>query len=160
MCVSFSQRVPRFTEKSRGLWGFSRSVINFQLLLIATEISSCVQHVSCEGMVCMMDLFQPAFPVADMASAFWQSTLPGKVIVFLLFLGSASAWTIMVTKGMQLRAAGRSTEQFLNAFRAERDPTVLFTRREEMSGTPLQAIYREGCKGVGGGVAGTWRRSR
>ena len=97
----------------------------------------------------MMDLFQPAFPVADMASAFWQSTLPGKVIVFLLFLGSASAWTIMVTKGMQLRAAGRSTEQFLNAFRAERDPTVLFTRREEMSGTPLQAIYREGCKALG-----------
>ncbi|MFL2860409.1 MAG: MotA/TolQ/ExbB proton channel family protein [Pontiellaceae bacterium] len=97
----------------------------------------------------MVDLFQPGFPVADMASAFWQSTLPGKVIVLLLFLGSASAWTIMVTKGMQLRAAGRSTEQFLNAFRADRDPTALFTRREEMAGTPLQKMYREGCKALG-----------
>ena len=94
----------------------------------------------------MIDLFQPAFPVADMASAFWQSTLPGKVIVLLLFLGSASAWTIMVTKGMQLRLAGRSTEQFLNAFRAERDPTVLFTRREEMAGTLYRRSIVKGAR--------------
>ena len=37
-------------------------------------------------------------PIADMAGAFWDSTLPGKVIVLILFLGSAAAWTIMWTK--------------------------------------------------------------
>ena len=44
-----------------------------------------------------------SMPVADIASAFWESTLPGQVIVIILFLGSALAWTIMWTKGVQLR---------------------------------------------------------
>ena len=97
----------------------------------------------------MMEWWQPVLPVGDIASAFWESTLPGKVIVVLLFLGSAAAWTIMWTKGMQLRAAGRSTVHFLKLFRAERDPTALYTRREEVAGTPLQSIYREGCRALG-----------
>ena len=53
------------------------------------------------------------FPVADMASAFWQSTLPGKMIVLILFVGSAAAWTIMWTKGQQLRTASAATQRFL-----------------------------------------------
>ena len=82
-------------------------------------------------------LFSSSFslPLADVAGAFWDSTLPGKAIVILLFLGSAAAWTIMWTKGMQLRCASRATRDFLEAFRAERNPTVLFTRREEYEGT-------------------------
>jgi biopolymer transport protein ExbB/TolQ len=97
----------------------------------------------------MTEWWQPVLPVGDMGSAFLESTLPGKVIVILLFLGSAAAWTIMLTKGIQLRAAGRSTAYFLKLFRAERDPTAIYTRREEVAGTPLQGIYREGCKALG-----------
>ena len=89
-------------------------------------------------------------PVADLASAFFDSTLPGQVIVAVLFLGSAWAWTIMVTKGFQLRAAERATEDFLAAFRSERNPTALFTRRETYPGSPLNTIYIEGCKALGG----------
>ena len=87
-------------------------------------------------------------PVADMATSFWQSTLPCKIIVLILFIGSAAAWTIMVTKWMQLRLSSQSSEKFLNLFRAERDPIALYIRREEIIGTPLQTIYKAGCNAL------------
>ena len=88
-------------------------------------------------------------PIADIAAAFWDSTLPGKAIVIVLFLGSAGAWTIMWTKGVQLRFASNTTDDFLSAFRADRNPTALFTKREDYKGSPLNTIYKEGCKALG-----------
>ena len=84
-------------------------------------------------------------PIADIASAFWDSTLPGQVIVLVLFLGSAAAWTIMWTKRAQLRYATRSSEQFVEAFRAGSNPVTLYVREEEFAGSPLNTIYKEGC---------------
>jgi len=100
-----------------------------------------------------MNLFSPllvSLPVANMADAFTDSTAPGKIIVLVLFLGSAWAWTIMVTKRWQLRCADRATEEFLAAFRTERNPTALFTKREDYPGSPLNIIYTEGCRALGG----------
>jgi biopolymer transport protein ExbB/TolQ len=91
-----------------------------------------------------------SLPIADIASAFWDSTAPGKIIVIVLFLGSAGAWTIMWTKSLHLKFAGRMTEDFLEAFRSERNPTALFTKREEYVGTPLNTIYKAGCTALGG----------
>ena len=100
-----------------------------------------------------MDLFNSmliSLPVANMTDAFWDSTLPGKAIVIILWLGSAMAWTIMVTKGWQLKRASEATYAFLDAFRSERLPTALFTRREDYQGTPLNLIYKAGCTALGG----------
>ncbi len=91
-----------------------------------------------------------SLPLADIAGAFSDSTLPGQAIVILLFLGSAGAWTIMWTKGVQLRLASQATADFLDAFRMERNPTALFTKREEYPGTPLNTIYKSGCHALGG----------
>jgi biopolymer transport protein TolQ len=91
-----------------------------------------------------------SLPIADISGAFIDSTAPGKVIVILLFLGSAWAWTIMVTKGWQLKFASEATKDLLEAFRSERNPTALFTKREEYPGTPLNTIYRAGCNALGG----------
>ncbi len=100
-----------------------------------------------------MDMFSPlliSLPIANMTDAFWDSTLPGKAIVIILWMGSAAAWTIMVTKGWQLKRASESTFDFLQAFREERIPTAMFTRREEYQGTPLNRIYKAGCTALGG----------
>lgn len=89
-------------------------------------------------------------PIADVSSAFWDSTLPGKAIVIMLFIGSAMAWTIMYTKGVQLKMASRTTEHFLAAFRAgKNNPTALYAREEEYPATPLNEIYLAGCEGLG-----------
>jgi biopolymer transport protein ExbB/TolQ len=100
-----------------------------------------------------MDLFNSlliSLPIANMADAFWDSTAPGKVIVWVLILGSAVAWTIMLTKRWQLHCADRATVEFLGAFRSERNPTALFTKREDYPGSPLSVIYTEGCRALGG----------
>lgn len=89
-------------------------------------------------------------PIANMADAFADSTAPGKIIVLFLFLGSAWAWTIMVTKWWQLRCAEQATIDFLDAFRSDRNPTALFTRREEYPGAPVNIIYKAGCAALGG----------
>ncbi len=91
-----------------------------------------------------------SLPIANMADAFSDSTMPGKIIVAVLFIGSAWAWTIMVTKRWQLLCADRATTDFLVAFRAERNPTALFTKREQYLGSPLNIVYSEGCKALGG----------
>jgi biopolymer transport protein TolQ len=98
----------------------------------------------------LFDSFLFAMPLANVSSAFWESTMPGKIIVILLFIGSAMAWTIMYTKGVQLRYGSRMTDVFLEAFRSERNPTALFTKREEYTGTPLNTIYKAGCLALGG----------
>jgi len=101
----------------------------------------------------MIELFDSmlfSLPLGDIAGAFWNSTFSGKAIVIVLFLGSAMAWTIMWTKGVQLRFASRTTAEFLEAFRSERTPTALFTKREEYPGTPLNTIYKAGCHALGG----------
>jgi len=100
-----------------------------------------------------MDLFNSlltSLPIASMGSAFTDSTTPGKIIVWVLILGSAGAWTIMITKGWQLHCADQATDEFLDAFRTERNPTALFTKREHYHGSPLNIIYTEGCKALGG----------
>lgn len=98
----------------------------------------------------LLDSMFFCLPLGSIADAFTDSTLPGKLIVIVLFIGSAGAWTIMWTKFVQLRFASLSTEDFLDAFRAERNPTALFTKREEYPGSPLNTIYKAGCTALGG----------
>ena len=89
-------------------------------------------------------------PIADVGFAFRESSLPGKLIVLLLVLSSAGAWTIMLTKYWQLKRAEEATDDFLEAFRAEDDPSTLFGQEEEYPATPLNTIYQAGCTALGG----------
>ncbi len=84
------------------------------------------------------------FPVADMAGAFWDSTLPGKIIVIILFLGSAAAWTIMWTKSVQLKTASTSTNIFLADFRKNKNLTSLMKNIGKYHNTPLSNIFKSG----------------
>ena len=98
----------------------------------------------------MLNSLLVSLPIADLGFAFRESSAPGQIIVFVLFLGSAGAWTIMLTKGWHLRQAVETTEKFLADFRSERNPTALFTKRADYQGTPLSTIYKAGCSALGG----------
>ena len=89
-------------------------------------------------------------PVADVLYAFRESTFSGKVIVILLFLGSIVAWSIMVTKYIELRKAHDSSEAFLSAFRKEENPVGIFLKRNRFPDSPLYRVYEAGCVGLGG----------
>ncbi len=99
-------------------------------------------------MINLVQLFQ--FPLADLVFSFQQSNTPGKVIVILLFTGSIYAWSIMVTKFIELRRAREASFRFLAAFRKEQNPVAVFVRRQKFSDSPLFAIYEKGCVTLGG----------
>jgi biopolymer transport protein TolQ len=91
------------------------------------------------------------FPTIFLASggivfAFENSTLPGRLILLSLFLASVFSWTVMVTKFRVIRHAQRRREQFLDLFRADRQPLRIYTDRAKFEGAPVFAIYKAGCK--------------
>jgi biopolymer transport protein TolQ len=91
------------------------------------------------------------FPIPTLAAgglvfAFHESTLPGRIILILLFTGSIFSWTVMVTKFRVIRFAQRRRSQFLELFRADRQPLRIYTDRTRFEGAPVFAIYKAGCK--------------
>ncbi len=74
------------------------------------------------------------------------STLPGKVVLAALFLGSVLAWTVMVTKFRVTRRARDQRDRFLALFRADRQPLHLFWERARFEGTPIFSVYKAGCR--------------
>ncbi len=90
------------------------------------------------------------FPLmlADVGLAFRQSAMNGKVITVVLILISVGAWTVMLTKFTQLRAARLASNRFLKTFREQARPTNLFIKKQRMLDTPLNAIYEAGCKAL------------
>lgn len=78
--------------------------------------------------------------------AFEQSTLPGRLVLLALFLGSVLAWTVMVTKFRVIRRAQQLRDRFLTLFRADRQPLHLFWERARFEGTPAFSVYKAGCR--------------
>lgn len=78
--------------------------------------------------------------------AFENSTLPGKAVLFALFIASIFSWTVMWTKWQMVRHAARRRNQFLELFRADRQPLRIYTDRLRFEGAPVFAIYKAGCR--------------
>ena len=78
--------------------------------------------------------------------AFRESTLPGKLILGCLFVGSIFSWSVMVTKIRLIRYARRQTEDFLEQFRADRVPLRIYEGCETYHGAPVFEVYHAGCQ--------------
>jgi len=72
----------------------------------------------------------------------------GKVIIVLLFVGSIFAWTVMLTKYVELRQAAEESRRFLKAFRSEAHPLGVFLRRRRFAASPLYRVYEAGCRAL------------
>jgi len=88
-------------------------------------------------------------PIGGMLYAFAESTLPGKLIVLLLFVSSIGAWTVMITKYIELGRARLAGEVFYREFRKEASPLGLFLKRRRYPETPLNSVYENACKSFG-----------
>ncbi len=78
--------------------------------------------------------------------AFHEATLPGKLILGVLFVASIFSWSVMVTKIRVLRHARRRTEEFLEQFRADRLPLRIYESGEIYDGAPVFEVYYAGCQ--------------
>ena len=62
-------------------------------------------------------------------------------VLFLLFVFSASSWTIILIKTLYLRRASRESDFFIEIFWESRDFAIAFKEAENFQGSPLARIF-------------------
>ncbi len=91
-------------------------------------------------------VLSPALPLASgLVYAFLESTIEGKIVLLVLFLGSIFSWSVMVTKIRYLNFAKRQSERFSALFRRDRTPLRIYEQGVHFEGSPLYEIYKAGC---------------
>lgn len=78
--------------------------------------------------------------------ALQESTIPGKLILAVLFMASIFSWTVMITKFKVLNHAKQENAAFLEAFHTDRQSLRLYEAEERFDGSPLFHVYRIGCR--------------
>ncbi len=94
----------------------------------------------------MTSLFYHPWAVGGAEFALREATVPGKIIIGVLFVASIFSWSVMLTKFRLLRHAQRQNARFLREFRLDRQPLRLYAEQHRFDGSPLWAVYRAGCK--------------
>lgn len=89
-------------------------------------------------------------PLANFIYAFRESNfLSGKLIIMILMGFSIVAWTVMISKMMELRRARASARRFLEMYRREQHPLSLFLRKQRLPYSPPAKVYESACLAVG-----------
>ena len=92
----------------------------------------------------------PVLPLADFFYAFKTSSfMSGKLIVTLLVGASVFAWSVMLTKRMELKRASDESKRFLDHFRRIKGPVDLFLENVKYPASPLYSIYDSACQAMG-----------
>jgi biopolymer transport protein ExbB/TolQ len=75
----------------------------------------------------------------------WQQATPeGKVIIFCLVIFSIIAWSVMISKALQMRRAKKLNQFFTAEFRSQKSVLDVFDRRVQTDGCPQFAVYQAG----------------
>jgi len=82
---------------------------------------------------------------AELIYVWTQATPEAKAIIVCLILFSILAWSVMVSKAIQVRRARRLNHYFNEEFRAQKSVLELFDRKLQVEGCPLYEVYRAGC---------------
>jgi biopolymer transport protein TolQ len=76
----------------------------------------------------------------------WEkATIEAKVIIIFLVIFSMFAWSVMVSKGLQMRRARRLNDLFMSEFRVQKTVLDIHDRRVQVEGCPLFTVYQQGC---------------
>src|SRR5262245_6661760 len=73
-----------------------------------------------------------------------QATWEAKVIILFLAIGSVIAWSVMISKAIQMRRAKKLNLFFNSEFRSQKAVLDLFDRRVQADGCPLFMVYQAG----------------
>lgn len=78
--------------------------------------------------------------------AYEQSTVAGKLILAGLFIASIFSWSVILTKYRVIAAGKRETRDFLDSFRADRQPLRIFESGIKFPSAPVFNVYMSGCR--------------
>ena len=75
----------------------------------------------------------------------WEQATPeGKAIIVCLGLFSILAWSVMISKALQMRRARRLNQFFTTEFGTQQKVLDMFDRRIQAEGCPFFAVYQAG----------------
>jgi len=75
----------------------------------------------------------------------WEQATPeAKAIILCLVVFSVVAWSVMISKAVQMRRAKRLNLYFTNEFRSQKAVLDVFDRRVQAEGCPLFMVYQSG----------------
>ncbi|HHY84088.1 MAG TPA: MotA/TolQ/ExbB proton channel family protein [Verrucomicrobia bacterium] len=73
-----------------------------------------------------------------------QATVEAKIIIICLVIFSIVAWSVMISKALQMRRAKKLNHYFALEFRSQKAVLDIFDRRVQAEGCPLFAVYQAG----------------
>lgn len=82
----------------------------------------------------------------DVIYVWSKATLEGKAIIVLLFIFSIFAWSIILSKVLEMRRARRLNQYFDYEFRRQTTVLGIHERRIHVEGCPLLTVYQAGCQ--------------
>ncbi len=88
----------------------------------------------------------PFLATSGLVFALTESTIAGKVVLLLLFVGSIFSWAVMITKLRVIQFAKKQARLFLASFRGDRQPLRLYEDKARFDGAPIFRVYKAGCK--------------
>ena len=74
-----------------------------------------------------------------------QATPEAKAIIVCLIIFSIVAWSVMVSKAIQMRRARKLNYYFDQEFHAQKKVLDIFDRKLHVEGCPLYMVYQTGC---------------
>src|SRR3974390_3502668 len=80
----------------------------------------------------------------ELAYIWDQATPEAKIIILCLFVFSIIAWSVMITKALQMRRARKLNLHFNSEFRSQPNVLGIFDRRLQVDGCPLFMVYQAG----------------
>ena len=80
----------------------------------------------------------------ELAYIWNQATPEAKLIILLLLVFSIVAWSVMISKAVQMRRAKRLNGFFLAEFKHQNNVLALYDRRIHAEGCPLFNVYQAG----------------
>ena len=82
---------------------------------------------------------------AELIYVWRQATPEAKAIIACLIIFSIIAWSVMVSKAIQMRRARKLNHYFNEEFHAQKNVLDLFDRKLQVEGCPLYEVYQAGC---------------
>ena len=73
-----------------------------------------------------------------------RATLEAKIIIIFLVFFSIMAWSVMISKALQMRRARKLNYYFNTEFRTQKHVLDMFDRKIQAEGCPLFAVYQAG----------------
>jgi len=82
---------------------------------------------------------------AELVYVWEQATPEAKAIIVCLIFFSIVAWSVMVSKAIQMRRARKLNYYFDQEFHAQKKVLEMFDRKLQVEGCPLYMVYQAGC---------------